>query len=292
MKNENTSDVLAAHLAQALAAALSGMTGKEFSVAAEPGEADFRSALTTETIIWQQSLSCTPDPAVWLVAGKDAWASAGQLILGDAGVDTATDEDCRSTWLEILGQTMGGLATALTADLGHEVTASKGEEIAAEPADLAWICLEARSVADPGESPPAAGPTEIVWRLKAAWSKALMAAFERPAVEPKSALGKDNSLSKTFDLLLDVALPVNVSFGKTYLQIREVLKLNTGSIVELNRFVAEPVEVIVNDCVIARGEVVVVDGNYGVRITQLSSREDRLRFGIAETTPKIGVAVR
>jgi flagellar motor switch protein FliN len=81
-------------------------------------------------------------------------------------------------------------------------------------------------------------------------------------------------------------LPVNVSFGKTFLQIREVLKLNTGSIVELNRFVAEPVDVMVNDCVIARGEVVVVDGNYGVRITQLSSREDRLRFGIAETSGK------
>jgi flagellar motor switch protein FliN/FliY len=179
---------------------------------------------------------------------------------------------------------MGGLATALTADLGHEVTASKGEEIPAELDDLPWILFVARSGADQGEA--------TLWRLKAAWSKGLLAAFDRPAAEPKSSLGKDNSLSKTFDLLLDVALPVNDSIGKTYLQIREVLKLNTGSIVELNRFVAEPVEVIVNDCVIARGEVVVVDGNYGVRITQLSSREDRLRFGIAETTPKIGVALR
>jgi flagellar motor switch protein FliN/FliY len=286
MKNEDTSAVLAAHLAQALAAALSGMTGKEFSVAVEPGGADFRSVHSAleESVIWQQTLSCASDPALWLVAGKDAWASAGQLILGDAGVDTASDEDCRSTWLEILGQTMGGLATALTADLGHEVTASKGEEIPAELDDLPWILFVARSGADQGEA--------TLWRLKAAWSKGLLAAFDRPAAEPKSSLGKDNSLSKTFDLLLDVALPVNVSFGKTYLQIREVLKLNTGSIVELNRFVAEPVEVIVNDCVIARGEVVVVDGNYGVRITQLSSREDRLRSGIAETTPKTGVAVR
>jgi flagellar motor switch protein FliN/FliY len=50
--------------------------------------------------------------------------------------------------------------------------------------------------------------------------------------------------------------------------------------------------VIVNDCVIARGEVVVVDGNYGVRITQLSSREDRLKFGIAETSGKTGAPAR
>jgi flagellar motor switch protein FliN len=91
---------------------------------------------------------------------------------------------------------------------------------------------------------------------------------------------------KTFDLLLEVALPVAVSSGRTSLKIKEVLKLNTGSIVELDRFVSDPVEVIVNDCVIARGEVVVVDGNYGVRINQLASREDRLRSGMAETGHK------
>ena len=89
-------------------------------------------------------------------------------------------------------------------------------------------------------------------------------------------------MSKTFDLLLDVSLPVSVSFGKTSLQLREVLKLNTGSIVELDRFVTEPVDVVVNDCIIARGDVVVVDGNYGVRIRQLASREDRLRTGVGD----------
>jgi flagellar motor switch protein FliN/FliY len=175
---------------------------------------------------------------------------------------------------------MGGLATALSASLEQEVTASKGEEIPAERDGLEWTCFAARL----GE--------DTVWRLKAAWSADLALHGGRPEPAPKPAAEKDATLSKTFDLLLDVALPVNVSFGKTYIQIREVLKLNTGSIVELNRFVTEPVDVVVNDCVIARGEVVVVDGNYGVRITQLSSREDRLRFGIGETTPKIGVGAR
>jgi hypothetical protein len=52
----------------------------------------------------------------------------------------------------------------------------------------------------------------------------------------------------------------------------------------------EPVDVIVNDCVIARGEVVVVDGNYGVRVTHLASREERLRFGIAETSARVAAA--
>jgi flagellar motor switch protein FliN/FliY len=83
--------------------------------------------------------------------------------------------------------------------------------------------------------------------------------------------------SKTLALLLEVELPVSVSFGRAQLPLRDVLKLSSGSIVELNRSVTEPVEVIVNNCVIARGEVVVIEGNYGVRINQIISREERLR---------------
>jgi flagellar motor switch protein FliN/FliY len=98
------------------------------------------------------------------------------------------------------------------------------------------------------------------------------------AAQPRASLPVG---SGTFDLLLDVALPVAVSFGRAQLQIREVLKLNSGSIIELNRLVNEPVDVVVNDSVIARGEVVVVDGNYGVRITQIASREDRIRTGMS-----------
>jgi flagellar motor switch protein FliN/FliY len=79
------------------------------------------------------------------------------------------------------------------------------------------------------------------------------------------------------ELLLDVELPVSISFGRTELPLKEVLKLTTGSIVELNRAVNEPVEILVNHCLVARGEVVVVDGNYGVRVQRIVSRQERLR---------------
>jgi flagellar motor switch protein FliN len=81
----------------------------------------------------------------------------------------------------------------------------------------------------------------------------------------------------SIDLLLDVELPVSVSFGRAQLMLKDVIKLTTGSIVELNRALSEPVEVIVNNWVIARGEVVVVEGNYGIRIKQVISRQERLR---------------
>jgi flagellar motor switch protein FliN/FliY len=82
---------------------------------------------------------------------------------------------------------------------------------------------------------------------------------------------------ETLDLLLDLELPVSVSFGKAQMPLQQILKWTTGSIVELETAVNEPVEVVVNNCVIARGEVVVVDGNYGVRVQQIVSRAERLQ---------------
>ncbi len=83
---------------------------------------------------------------------------------------------------------------------------------------------------------------------------------------------------ETLDLLLDVELPVSVSFGKAQIALQQVLRWTTGSIVELECAVNEPVDVVVNNCVIARGEVVVVDGNYGVRVQEIVSRAKRMEI--------------
>jgi flagellar motor switch protein FliN/FliY len=100
----------------------------------------------------------------------------------------------------------------------------------------------------------------------------------KPALPPAvGAPSEELQKSHPIDLLLDVELPVSVSFGRAQLALKDVIKLTTGSIIELNRSVSEPVEVIVNNCVIARGEVVVVEGNFGVRIRQVISRQERLR---------------
>jgi flagellar motor switch protein FliN/FliY len=82
---------------------------------------------------------------------------------------------------------------------------------------------------------------------------------------------------QNLEMLLDVDLELSVSFGRTTLVLQEVLKLSSGSIVELNRSASDPVELLVNDSVVARGEVVVVDGNYGIRITQVVSPRERIR---------------
>jgi flagellar motor switch protein FliN len=77
-------------------------------------------------------------------------------------------------------------------------------------------------------------------------------------------------------LLLDVELPLTVSFGHTFMPLRDVLRLSTGSVIELDCAMDEPVSVVVNNRVIARGSAVVIDGSYGVRIEEVISRQDRM----------------
>jgi flagellar motor switch protein FliN len=77
----------------------------------------------------------------------------------------------------------------------------------------------------------------------------------------------------SMEMLMDVEVPVRISFGRTQIRMKELLSLNSGSLVELDRALGDRVEVLVNRCVIARGEVVAVDGNYGVRIVEIVSRQ-------------------
>jgi flagellar motor switch protein FliN/FliY len=80
----------------------------------------------------------------------------------------------------------------------------------------------------------------------------------------------------SMDLLLDVDLDMSVELGRTSVPVREVLQLGPGSILELDKLAGEPVDIMVNGKLIARGEVVVVDENFGVRVTEIASRSERL----------------
>jgi len=78
------------------------------------------------------------------------------------------------------------------------------------------------------------------------------------------------------DLLLDIELPVTLRFGRTRMTLSELMDLNRGSVIDFGQSAEAPVEVMVNGRVVARGEAVMVQGNYGVRISQIESRRDRL----------------
>lgn len=79
------------------------------------------------------------------------------------------------------------------------------------------------------------------------------------------------------ELVLDVELPLVVRFGRTVMSLKALSGLGPGSIVDMGRSPDDPVELLVSDKVVAYGEVVIVDGNYGLRITDLVSKSDRMR---------------
>jgi flagellar motor switch protein FliN/FliY len=81
----------------------------------------------------------------------------------------------------------------------------------------------------------------------------------------------NNGEPNNIDLLMDVYMKVTVELGRTRMQLRQVLELQQGSVVELDRLAGDAVDIFVNDRLLARGEVIVVDDKFGVRITELVS---------------------
>ncbi len=79
-------------------------------------------------------------------------------------------------------------------------------------------------------------------------------------------------------LLLDIPLEITVEIGSTQMRIEDVLKLNPNSVIELDRYVNEPIDLKVNGKVIAKGELYTVKNNFGIRITQIITPEDRLKI--------------
>lgn len=82
---------------------------------------------------------------------------------------------------------------------------------------------------------------------------------------------------RNLDMLLDVPLQVTVELGRTRQNVSEILELASGSIIELDKLAGEPVDVLVNNKLIAKGEVVVIEENFGVRVTDIVSKADRLK---------------
>jgi flagellar motor switch protein FliN/FliY len=229
---------------------------------------------------WRQPLGEGSEVELHIGATKEDLLLLGLRALATAGVEEPDLAAQRDLSLELLRQAMVGVANEISVVTKSPVSISQSKT-GGPPAE------------DPVPIQVSIGPDTTVtlylaieqsaeeWlrnSLKEAESHGGTETAE-PSIRPSDSSGPQlvPSVPQSFHLLADVELPVSVSFGRTFLLLKEVLKLSSGSIVELNRGVSEPVDLIVNNCVIARGEVVVVDGNYGVRIRQIISPNERLR---------------
>lgn len=88
---------------------------------------------------------------------------------------------------------------------------------------------------------------------------------------------KTTTISGNIEMLLDIPLEVSVELGRTKIAIRDMIQLGPGSIIELDKLIGEPVDLLVNDNLIAKGEVVVFDENFGIRITDIVTPAERLK---------------
>lgn len=110
------------------------------------------------------------------------------------------------------------------------------------------------------------------------------AASPAPAAQPSAAqifqnLSPDSvqPAANNLDLILDIPVQLNVELGRTKIAIRNLLQLAQGSVVELDGLAGQPMDVLVNGCLIAQGEVVVVNDKFGIRLTDIISPAERLR---------------
>ena len=232
-----------------------------------------------EILWWRQPFSCSPEGPLWVGAVEQNWSAVGKAVLSSAGVESPPDAEIRSTWLEIVRQSMAGLAQAIGSLTSSDVTCGPGGETGVEGAANKAFEVEAQI----------AGPAKAIFYVVVsnALATAISVAPEvpgsgetdaSPGSPPSDHLAKAGG-SRTFELLLDVELPVSVSFGRATLRLSEAINLVSGSLVELDRALTDPVDLLVNNYIIARGEVVVVEGNYGVRLTEIVSHVERPQQG-------------
>jgi flagellar motor switch protein FliN len=171
--------------------------------------------------------------------------------------------DQKAGWGELLRETANAAAGELLAGTGIRCRVEKFEECSAESnvtrafqlksGERSWTILVRDEVRSPRP-----------------------AAFPETGRAPASAPVPPAPLSPGLELLLDVELEASLRFGCREMPLGEILDLGPGDVVQLDRHVSDPVDLIVGDKIVARGEVVLVNGNFSLRVTEVAAPRKRL----------------
>ncbi len=101
--------------------------------------------------------------------------------------------------------------------------------------------------------------------------------IEAGATQEQAPEGTDPKKSMNREVIENIPITLSIEVGRATLKIRDLMRLTQGSVVELDRLAGEPLDIVVNDTVVAQGEVVLVNDRYGVRLTKVVSAADRIK---------------
>jgi flagellar motor switch protein FliN/FliY len=207
-----------------------------------------------DLVWWSCSLSVDPGCRIYAGANREVWRGIGGAGGSDSSSAEAPVDDPQASWFALLNQS---IERAAKARFGALVSCTDLGISEGSPGTWAGVSV---AIGRGGSS----SPGTMYWVLSPELVTALGGEDQGNGVAQLSAT---NSL----DILQHVEIPVSVSFGRTHMRLKDLLGLAHGSVVHLDRELGDQVEVRVNNCVIARGEVVAVEGNYGVRILEMAS---------------------
>jgi len=215
---------------------------------------------------WGQRQSILEQPSFWIGAPAESWTALGRMVLSALGVDDPAESDIEATCRDVMAQTSAMVAGELTRKFGEAITGSDSIS---------------------GSQPGAGGVPALRWSLDAGlvsiegaavWADAFFqhcsslspapAAEEEARQEVSAETGGETPQfgGRPVDSIPRFDLRVKFVLGRTSLPLRDVFKLNVGSVVELDRTAIEPADVLIHDRVVARAQVVVVNGYYAMKI--------------------------
>jgi flagellar motor switch protein FliN/FliY len=249
--------------AESFVSVLESMTAQRPTIAVRPSiSAGWEEGLAW----WGQKLSILEQPSFWIGAPAKSWDALGRLILSALGVEDPADGDIQATCRDVLAQTSAMVAAQLTSQFGEEIS-GKGSLADSQPqgdaaAVFTWS-MDAGSMSMEGTAVWA----EAFLQRCSAFTSMVAPAGSRSEESSTAPGGETSQLGgRPADSIPRLDLRVVFLLGSTTLPLREIFKLNVGSVIELNHSAIEPAEVVIHGRVVARGQVVVVNGNYGLKI--------------------------
>ncbi len=223
--------------------------------------ADAEGLTSSDVACWSWVLSIDSTSRILVGAAEETWREICGLR-EDASLD-AVRERCLSLLTPAIEQTV-------QSQFGSEVTCLEEDRSSTLPQEWTSVRLTIK--------PESQSTISVHVSVNPDLESALGASAGSETAPEEHLSSPSTAATNSADILMDVEMPVSVSLGRTKMRLKELLNLTNGSVVELDQELGDEVEIRINKCVIAYGEVVAADGNYAVRIIRMAAARNASGF--------------